>query len=60
MKHRPARLAVSLIVIAALAGCAGSAPPAAAGKPATVAELASYTGPDRQQILETGRARKGR
>jgi iron(III) transport system substrate-binding protein len=63
---------IPLLLIAALAiGCgpssappapappAGSAAPAASARPTTVAQLATYQGSDRQQLLEAGARQEG-
>lgn len=46
--------ALSLVI-----ACGPAAPTAPAAKPTTVAELATYRGPDRQAVLEEGARREG-
>jgi len=48
-----------VVVIVAVLACPGNAL-SAANKPASVAELALYKGPDRQRILEEGAKREGK
>ncbi len=56
--HRQHVLICTLVTLAVLAAMVGRG--AAAGKPATVAELALYMGADRRQILEEGAKKEGK